>query len=227
MVVSELISAFRRDAGDAVKPYFFTDKDVIAWLNEAEDEACERARLIFDGTNQAICKLPFNAGARFARLHPSILEVVDAKWVTADTGATQALRLTSRMHEETSGAFGRSSSDTGLPVLASHDEGMLTLWPIPNVAGHVWLQCYRRPLLPLLPVDTEERSPEIHAAHHKYLVQYVLHRAFAVPDADAFDPSRSEKALKIFERRFGLGSMATVARRSRADQPRVNPAFTW
>ena len=227
MVVSELISAFRRDAGDAVKPYFFTDKDVIAWLNEAEDEACERARLIFDGTNQAICKLPFNAGARFARLHPSILEVVDAKWVTADTGTTQALRLTSRMHEETSGAFGRSSSDTGLPVLASHDEGMLALWPIPNVAGHVWLQCYRRPLLPLLPVDTEERSPEIHAAHHKYLVQYVLHRAFAVPDADAFDPSRSEKALKIFERRFGLGSMATVARRSRADQPRVNPAFTW
>ena len=227
MVVSELISAFRRDAGDAVKPYFFTDKDVIAWLNEAEDEACERARLIFDGTNQAICKLPFNAGARFARLHPSILEVVDAKWVTADTGATQALRLTSRMHEETSGAFGRNSSDTGLPVLALHDEGMLSLWPVPNVSGYVWLQCYRRPLLPLLPVDTEERSPEIHAAHHKYLVQYVLHRAFAVPDADAFDPSRSEKALKIFERRFGLGSMATVARRSRADQPRVNPAFTW
>lgn len=227
MVVSELISAFRRDAGDATAPYFFTDEEIIDWLNEAEDEACERARLIYDGTNQAICKLPFNAGARFARLHPSILEVVDAKWVTADTGATQALRLTSRMHEETSGAFGRSSSDTGLPVLASHDEGMLALWPIPNVAGHVWLQCYRRPLLPLLPVDTEERSPEIHAAHHKYLVQYVLHRAFAVPDADAFDPSRSEKALKIFERRFGLGSMATVARRSRADQPRVNPAFTW
>lgn len=224
MVVSELISTFRRDAGDTTAPYFFTDEEIIDWLNEAEDEACERARLIFDGTNQAICKLPFNAGARFARLHPSILEVVDAKWVTADTGATQALRLTSRMHEETSGAFGRSSSDTGLPVLASHDEGMLALWPIPNVAGHVWLQCYRRPVSQM---DKPCDSPEIHAAHHKYLVQYVLHRAFAVPDADAFDPSRSEKALKIFERRFGLGSMATVARRSRADQPRVNPAFTW
>ena len=227
MVVSELISTFRRDAGDTTAPYFFTDEEIIDWLNEAEDEACERARLIFDGTNQAIRKLQFNPGSRVARLHSSILEIVDIKWVTADTGSTQALRLTSRMHEEPSGAFGRNSSDTGLPALALHDEGMLSLWPVPNVSGYVWLQCYRRPLLPLLPVDTEERSPEIHAAHHKYLVQYVLHRAFAVPDADAFDPSRSEKALKIFERRFGLGSMATVARRSRADQPRVNPAFTW
>lgn len=224
MVVSELISAFRRDAGDAVKPYFFTDKDVIAWLNEAEDEACERARLIFDGTNQAICKLPFNAGARFARLHPSILEVVDAKWVTADTGTTQALRLTSRMHEETSGAFGRSSSDTGLPVLASHDEGMLTLWPIPNVAGHVWLQCYRRPVSQM---DQPCDSPEIQEQHHKYLIQYALHRAFEVPDAETFDSTRSEKALKVFERRFGPREMATVARRSRADSPRVNPAFSW
>ena len=224
MVVSKLISSFRRDAGDATAPYFFTDEEIIDWLNEAEDEACERARLIFDGTNQAICKLQFNPGSRVARLHSSILEIVDIQWVTADTGSTQTLRLTSRMHEETSGAFGRNSSDTGLPVLALHDEGMLSLWPVPNVSGYVWLQCYRRPIAQMVQLCD---SPEIQEQHHKYLVQYALHRAFEVPDAETFDQTRSEKALRIFERRFGLGSMATVARRSRADQPRVNPAFTW
>ena len=224
MVVSKLITSFRRDAGDATAPYFFTDEEIIDWLNEAEDEACERARLIFDGTNQAICKLQFNPGSRVARLHSSILEIVDIKWVTADTGSTQALRLTSRTHEETSGAFGRNSSDTGLPVLALHDEGMLSLWPVPNVSGYVWLQCYRRPIAQM---SQSRDSPEIQEQHHKYLVQYALHRAFEVPDAETFDQTRSEKALRIFERRFGLGSMATVARRSRADQPRVNPAFTW
>ena len=224
MVVSKLITSFRRDAGDATAPYFFTDEEIIDWLNEAEDEACERARLIFDGTNQAICKLQFNPGSRVARLHSSILEIVDIKWVTADTGSTQTLRLTSRMHEETSGAFGRNSSDTGLPALALHDEGMLSLWPVPNVSGYVWLQCYRRPIAQM---SQSCNSPEIQEQHHKYLVQYALHRAFEVPDAETFDQTRSEKALRIFERRFGLGSMATVARRSRADQPRVNPAFTW
>ena len=227
MVVSELISTFRRDAGDTTAPYFFTDEDVIAWLNEAEDEACERARLIFEGADPSVCEAHVDAGSRFAPLHASVFEILSAQWVSEDTGEARPLRKVSRMDEKVTALFGVNNTDSGTPEMVVHDEGMLTLWPTPSAGGHVWLQCYRRPLLPLLPVDTEERSPEIHAAHHKYLVQYVLHRAFAVPDADAFDPSRSEKALRIFERRFGLGSMATVARRSRADQPRVNPAFTW
>ena len=44
---------FRSDAKDTVATYLFGDLEVIGWLGEAEEEACIRARLLFDDATAA------------------------------------------------------------------------------------------------------------------------------------------------------------------------------
>ena len=46
MTLEDLIHRFRVLSLDNVTPPFWADEDVIDWLNEAQNEACIRARLI-------------------------------------------------------------------------------------------------------------------------------------------------------------------------------------
>ena len=48
MTLSELRTLTRQRLRDTVKPYFVSDLEIDAYLNEAEREACERALLIED-----------------------------------------------------------------------------------------------------------------------------------------------------------------------------------
>ena len=46
MTLEDMIRRFRVAARDTVEPFLFPTEDVTDWLNEAQNEACIRARLI-------------------------------------------------------------------------------------------------------------------------------------------------------------------------------------
>ena len=57
MTLEELIASFREDATDKVGPYLWEDETVTRWLNEAQDEAAVRARLLLDDSTPAVTPL--------------------------------------------------------------------------------------------------------------------------------------------------------------------------
>lgn len=68
-------------------------------------------------------------------------------------------------------------------------------------------------------------TPEINKAHHRHLVNWVLHRAFSVPDEEFVDPEKSVRALDNFEQYFGLRPDSDLRRMTRHDVPQVVQAF--
>lgn len=54
MNLTTLLAEFRERAGDTETPYLWSDARATAWLNEAQDEAAIRKRLLFDRTTIAL-----------------------------------------------------------------------------------------------------------------------------------------------------------------------------
>ena len=71
--------------------------------------------------------------------------------------------------------------------------------------------------MPLTQMVQDDDIPEIHAAHHEKLIQWPLHRAFGIPDSEAFDPARSAKAEAEFTAYFGPMPDADMRRITRED----------
>src|SRR5690606_10855274 len=73
--LAQLIAQFRRYADDRLEPPLFADEDIIGWLNEAQDEAAIRARLLHESSNPAQCQIAVAAGEAVYTLHPALYEL--------------------------------------------------------------------------------------------------------------------------------------------------------
>lgn len=97
---------------------------------------------------------------------------------------------------------------------AIQDENSLRLVGNIDDGDVLHLECYR---LPLAALEDESDEPEIHAAHHEHLIEWALFKAYSVPDADAFDPTRAKMAEDAFTRYFGLQPDSDMRRATRQD----------
>lgn len=79
--------------------------------------------------------------------------------------------------------------------------------------------------MPLAPLALPDDAPEIHAAHHPHLVDWVLHQVFSTPDSEYFDPERADAAEARFTRYFGPMPDADLRRITREDVPNVVAPF--
>ena len=62
MTLEELIASFREDSTDKLEPYLWEDETVTRWLNEAQDEAAVRGRLLLDDSTPAVTQIAVTAG---------------------------------------------------------------------------------------------------------------------------------------------------------------------
>ena len=72
MTLGELIASFREDATDKVETYLWEDEAVTRWLNEAQDEAAVRGRLLLDDSTPAVTTIAVNAGQASYQLHAKV-----------------------------------------------------------------------------------------------------------------------------------------------------------
>lgn len=217
MTLTQLIAGSRVRLRDTVEPYLFDDPFIKESLNEAEREACIRARLLTDESTAAVCEIDVTEadGAVYA-LHASVIEVRSA-YLTDAYGINYPLRVIDREQrdQEYPEWF---DADDGRPVILMPDEKQVSLFPSPNHDFTVSMNVYR---LPLEDMADGTDTPEIHAIHHEGLYDWVEHRAYAIPDTDAYDKDRSESALIAFIRRFGQRPDANVRRKQRQHKART------
>lgn len=230
----ELFRAFRARVADTATPPLWTDAELAEFLDDAHNEAADRARLIRDSTTPEVCAVDVVPGTASYQLHQSILSVERAKLDLKSTPLTltstaamdgqrntmpREWRTHSLLWVDTGGGW---ETQTGTPFFAVLDDEAgrwkLTLAPIPVVADTLRLQVFR---LPLHCLDDSEECPEINPRLHIRLVDWMEHRAYGKKDADTFDDKRSMAALAVFTSAFGERVDANVRRKQEDLTPSV------
>lgn len=200
MTLAELIGRFRVLANDKVEPYFWADDEITAWLNDALQEAAVRGRLLhrFDAA------VPVVLGQAVVALPERMFEV---DCVVLECGGNKVV-LPLLSPELVRGV----RDDAVCAVLTDTD---VLLRPEAKENGILWLSGYRLPK----PLVNDGDEPEIFGLHHVHLLDWVLHKAFSIPDTEVFDPQRSTMAEQEFTRYFGLRPDSDLRRITREDIP--------
>lgn len=224
MDLRQLIDAYRLLAHDRLAPYFCDDDALAGWLNEAEQQACVRGRLLLEESDQDVCHITLARGQAVYPLHPKLYEIVSAR-ITTTSGRPRCVRLVSREWLDANIRDWRTQD--GPVVWAVQGETSIRLSGEHEDGDSLDMDVYRLPLQDMVlpsdpPTPGERVSPEIHEASHSRLVQWALYRAFSIPDAELFDPTRSEQARMEFERYFGPLPDSDMRRITREDVPHHN-----
>lgn len=215
MTLEELVAEFRSRSQDKEAPYLWSDSEIERWLSDAQRQACMRGRLIREVVRDEVCSIALVPGQAVYPLHPSVYEITYI-CIAPTVGPTRPLDLVSREWLDRTHPRWREpgrdcrwviQDDTSIQVAAPFKPGDV-----------LRLECYRLPLESL--DDSDE--PEIHEAHHEHLVDWALHRAFSVPDAEGFDPTRAALSEAAFTRYFGPLPDSDLRRMTREDVPHHN-----
>ena len=219
MTLEDLIRRFRVLSLDNATPPFWADEDVTDWLNEAQNEACVRARLIREDELDAVCRISLTPGTHTYALHPLVYEIISL-WIKPASGRKRPVTLRSR--EWLNHHMPEWRDCTRPAEIAIQDDTTVRIVGAVEAGDTLELECYR---LPLRPMANDTDKPEIHLAHHQHLIDWALHRAFSVPDAEAFDPNRAALAEQAFTRYFGLPPDSDMRRITRHDVVHHNTVY--
>lgn len=219
MTLEDLIRRFRTMAMDKAHPYLFADEDVIDWLNDAQRQACIRARLLREDANPAVCEIALAPGQRTYPLHKAVYELINARIVPAGGGRARTVFLASREWMDENLPDWRD--EQGLAEFAIQDDTSIRVVGSITAGDKMVIECYRTPLKALA---NDIDKPEIHEAHHEHLIQWALHKGFSVPDSETFDQQRAERAEDMFARYFGPLPDSDLRRATRVDVVHHNAA---
>lgn len=221
MTLAELINRFRVEANDTVEPYLWADDEVIAWFNDAQEEAAIRGRLLHESEMRSVCEVNAKKGRATYPLSPLAYEITYAAWHPDSSAESNELFSTSVEGLTRNNRNWRQERE-GRPHSFIQGDKSIRLVPTPAVNGTVIIECYR---LPKEQLESMGDEPEINQAHHRHLVNWVLHKAFSVPDAEIFDAARSDLAERSFNEYFGLRPDSDLRRTTRHDEPHHVVAF--
>lgn len=200
----QLRDAVRGRVDDAALPYLCSDALLTQYANDAQNEACRRARLLLDSTTVAVCSLTIVALTVTYTRHASILFIRRAKWTAADGSAAILRPVSSRDLDKMDSSW---DTQTGRPrgYVIDTTTGQFRPFPTPDVAGTVALTVIRTPLAALA-LDAD--VPEIPARFHAGLENWMRKRYYDMQDAEIKDPKKAAEAELDFEREFGKKSSA-------------------
>jgi hypothetical protein len=203
MTLGELIKLFRQQADDGTSHPLWDDTELASWVNDAEVEACRRARLLVDSRSTSICQLTLAPTVDSYALDPRIIYLRRVKL------ATRALPLDGLDYRDMDSCVPGWESHAGnvTGYVLGLDTGRLRIYKIPTVADTVNLLVVREPLVPMVqPADI----PEINARYHRSLVHWMLYRGFSRTEAQTYDPKLASQHLSLFEGEFGTRMKATA-----------------
>ena len=220
MDVEALIRRFRVLANDNAQPYFWADVDVTDWLDDAHAQACVRGRLIREDENPAVCQIALAPGQHTYPLHASVYELINLRIKGSGAEPSRPMSIKSREWLDANVCDWRDMDEPS-PWLIQDDTTLRVVGAI-QASDVLHLECYR---LPLKQLANDMDKPEIHAAHHVHLIQWALHKAFSVPDADGFDAARSAAAEAEFTAYFGPMPDSDMRHITREDVTHHNEAI--
>ena len=211
MTLAEMFAIAREDLDDtATANPLYSDARLLFWANEAQMEACRRARLLVDATTADICTINVEAGDQVVTVDPRVifirriklgshvfgkmclsdLERIDPEWLGTDQGEPDVWVPD---YETGKIAFNRPFDADGTLALVVVREPTTMALADPNAS----------------PTPLDEVGPEISPRYHYGLFYWIKFRAQMQRDVEEkYDPEIAKTSLKEFEREFGATSSA-------------------
>lgn len=189
--VGDLIKAFREDERDAVAPFFWSDNQLVRFVNGALTAFADKTKSIVDD-DSAITQVDFAIGEDRLIYAEQIIDVIDAELVIGEQTWPLEVKSPAAVRRSCLPKNGRPSL-----LITNNATATMRLVPAPKEAGQVLLQVLRRPLREL---DKDSRIPDVNHAHREYLLLYMKHRAYNAADAEVFDPAKASNYLAEFDR---------------------------
>lgn len=213
MTLAELIAEFRRVRQDAQSPYLWSDEEITGYVNDAVNEACERAWLIEDRATPSVCAINLTIGVASYPLHDAVVKV---KRVALDG---VPLRETSTEQMDGQDTFWETRTGKPGAYLLEGNIG-IRFDRMPTAAQTAALTVYRTPLIPLTTAN-DAASPEIKTLYHLRLMPWVYRCALLKQDSEVVDRVEAEKQETTFTRSFGERPDANVQRKRRDKRPPI------
>lgn len=214
MNLDSLITTAATRADDLVAGKLWSRNEWIEFANDAQDEACRRARLLVDSTTAAVCNITVVSGTATYALHDSIIFVRRVRLLdTAGVGLAILGRRHSQDLDRDQGPGWQEEVGQPRCYVPDMDGHSLRLYPKPDTANWtVSMTVVRTAVVPAThetyAMEDGEDTPEIRRRWHLGLVNWMLYRAYGKHDSEAFNPKAAAGFAADFEREFGAKSSA-------------------
>lgn len=229
MTLEDLIASFRLESADEARESNGQETDLLwatahvtRWLNEAQDEAAIRKRLLPDAVDVTI--VPDQSAYPFTQF----FEITSAHLYRVIDLLTNPVTLERRGCELSIVSRERMAEiDPDWRVERRQPEHLVqedTRIVLPAIISRDYVLKLEGLRLPE-PMEEAEDEPEIAPIHHRFLVHWALFRAYGTQDADTYDANRSARELGLFEQYFGRRPDADLRKDMQADQPHVNKCW--
>lgn len=180
-----LISAFRLDVDDNVAPYLWSDELIAAYADEAQKKFCRLTNGIADSSSD-LCSVDIEAGEPTADIDKRILKI---RRVQRDSDGR---RLDVYNLEDLDERGIRLTSIQGpvRAVVLGMEEHSVRWLDVPLANDTATLSVYR---LPLRTITTTKTPLEIDEQHHRSLLLWMKHLAYARQDTDTHNEQLSQR----------------------------------
>lgn len=202
MKTSELLKLTRQAIRDTVKPYLWTDEELVGFLTEGEQMGARNARLLRDFSTPETCRLSIVTTKQAYNLDRRVIFV---RRLVVASRSTPLRKISYRdLDIEQPGWIDR----TGTPDrwCGDFESGRIWLNKKPTAADTAKLLVVRLPLKDLS--TSEDRELEIPVAYHRAVHHWAAYRAHSKPDTETEDPKRAQYHYDAFTNQFGEESKA-------------------
>lgn len=213
MNVGEFITRFRRRMTDIAAGQMFADDEIVDdFLNDAVEEACQRAHLIEDATS-AFTSFTWPATTVTIALPAYVLKVIRLTYDGKRLDETSIAELDDKAMDW--------ESHVGLPRgFIFERNGSLRLYPTPAVDGAVKIRVSRLPI-DRYSADRDTEDVEIPAQWHSKLLNWMYRSALMKNEAETQDKVKADEYEARFIADFGSRHSANVERKHRDKAPPV------
>lgn len=214
MTPAQLYDLYRAEAFDQEEPFLWSDIEVAAYAELAQEMFVRLTGGIQDATS-ALTELDVDTGEKWIAYDPKILRIVSA-----------TLRSTGRPvfvlnPPELNDAVGKSWSpeSINLPgsvcaIVLGLDDASIRVVQVPEADDVIDLVIERLPLLP----PSSSVALEVQPQHHYYLLSWMKHLGYLKQDAETFDKAKSDEEGAIFT---AYCAQALLEKERRKNKPRL------
>lgn len=207
MDVRTAVARFREEFFDREEPYLWSDDLVRMYFDEAQTQLCRETEGIED-----VRTLQVLAGATLVSLDARILKIRSAR-------DAHGAELDIMSPEDVASKGQRAAS--GRPrALIVRTRGKVEVWPSPQEDTTLTLDVFR---LPLDPLESGSDEFEVDDMHMPGLLHYVAYRAYARPDPDTLDRTRSD----FHRNEFAAYCAKATKEQGRRRKPSGATVFSW
>ena len=188
----ELISTFRSDTFDDVEPYFWSEADILDYLDEAQKKFCRVGVPIVD-SKSTVTQLDITTGEVELPYHESITRIR-----TARLGST-GMEMNIRTQDVYVGQYRKPNAlaSTGniRDIFVDYDDDYIRLSRVPANDDTLLLHVERKPINTLSACTD---YMEVKEDYHRAIIEWALYRAYSKQDAETFDMQKATAAKTNF-----------------------------